>query len=61
MYRTEPVTDYLDEALITVMQIHLTEPAGDILLFLTGTYLSPCHSSLDSTCLRRCVNTILFL
>ena len=28
--------DYLDAALITVMQIHLTEPPGDILLFLTG-------------------------
>lgn len=29
--------DYLDASLITVMQIHLTEPPGDILLFLTGT------------------------
>lgn len=36
MYAKEPVTDYLDESLITVMQIHLTEPPGDILLFLTG-------------------------
>ena len=26
----------MDAALITVMQIHLTEPVGDILLFLTG-------------------------
>jgi ATP-dependent RNA helicase DHX8/PRP22 len=26
----------MDAALITVMQIHLTEPEGDILLFLTG-------------------------
>lgn len=25
-----------DAALITIMQIHLTEPEGDILLFLTG-------------------------
>jgi ATP-dependent RNA helicase DHX8/PRP22 len=36
MYAKEPVSDYLDESLITVMQIHLTEPPGDILLFLTG-------------------------
>ncbi|KAJ0961098.1 hypothetical protein J5N97_000913 [Dioscorea zingiberensis] len=31
-----PESDYLDAALITVLQIHLTEPEGDILLFLTG-------------------------
>ncbi|KAL2919200.1 DEAH-box ATP-dependent RNA helicase prp22 [Polyrhizophydium stewartii] len=36
LYAKEPETDYLDSALITVMQIHLSEPAGDILLFLTG-------------------------
>lgn len=27
---------FADAALITIMQIHLTEPEGDILLFLTG-------------------------
>jgi hypothetical protein len=26
----------MDAALMTVMQIHLTEPEGDVLLFLTG-------------------------
>ncbi|KAK0083742.1 hypothetical protein PV326_006537, partial [Microctonus aethiopoides] len=36
MYTKEPESDYLDAALITVMQIHLREPPGDILLFLTG-------------------------
>ncbi len=36
MYSREPESDYLDAALVTVMQIHLTEPAGDVLLFLTG-------------------------
>lgn len=36
MYTKEPETDYLDASLITVMQIHLSEPPGDILLFLTG-------------------------
>ncbi|KAI3873297.1 hypothetical protein MKX03_000944 [Papaver bracteatum] len=29
-------SDYLDASLITVLQIHLTEPEGYILLFLTG-------------------------
>lgn len=36
LYSREPESDYLDSALVTVMQIHLTEPKGDILLFLTG-------------------------
>jgi len=36
LYTREPETDYLDASLITVLQIHLNEPPGDILLFLTG-------------------------
>lgn len=39
LYTKAPEADYMDAALITVMQIHLTEPEGDILLFLTGTLL----------------------
>ncbi len=44
MYSREPEDDYLDAALTTVMQIHLTEPAGDILLFLTG------QEEIDTSC-----------
>jgi len=44
MYSREPESDYLDAALVTVMQIHLTEPEGDILLFLTG------KEEIDSSC-----------
>ncbi|KAK8641652.1 hypothetical protein V6N13_011036 [Hibiscus sabdariffa] len=36
LYTKQPESDYLDAALITVLQIHLTEPEGDFLLFLTG-------------------------
>jgi len=36
LFTTEPETDYLDAALYVVMEIHLNEPQGDILLFLTG-------------------------
>ena len=39
LYTKEVESDYLDAALITVMQIHLTEPPGDILVFLTGNGL----------------------
>ena len=44
MYSKEPETDYLDAALTTVMQIHITEPAGDVLLFLTG------REEIDTSC-----------
>ncbi|XP_027931004.1 probable pre-mRNA-splicing factor ATP-dependent RNA helicase DEAH5 [Vigna unguiculata] len=36
LYAKQPESDYLDASLLTVLQIHLTEPEGDILLFLTG-------------------------
>ncbi|CAI5758374.1 unnamed protein product [Candida verbasci] len=35
-YTPEYQKDYLDAAIRTVLQIHATEPEGDILLFLTG-------------------------
>ncbi|KAJ1650349.1 DEAH-box ATP-dependent RNA helicase prp43 [Dispira simplex] len=35
-YTPEPEPDYLEAAIKTVLQIHATEPEGDILLFLTG-------------------------
>ncbi|KAL2259412.1 hypothetical protein VTK26DRAFT_6916 [Humicola hyalothermophila] len=44
LYSREPETDYLDAALTTVMQIHLSEPMGDILLFLTG------QEEIDTAC-----------
>ncbi|PSR72548.1 hypothetical protein PHLCEN_2v11541 [Hermanssonia centrifuga] len=44
LYTKEPETDYLDASLITVMQIHLSEPPGDVLLFLTG------QEEIDTTC-----------
>ena len=44
LYTKEPEPDYLDAALITVMQIHLSEPAGDILVFLTG------QEEIDTSC-----------
>ncbi|XP_060529448.1 ATP-dependent RNA helicase DHX8 [Cylas formicarius] len=44
LYTKESETDYLDASLITVMQIHLREPPGDILLFLTG------QEEIDTAC-----------
>lgn len=44
LYTKEPEADYLDASLITIMQIHLSEPQGDILLFLTG------QEEIDTAC-----------
>lgn len=44
LYSQTPETDYLEAALVTVQQIHLQEPDGDILLFLTG------QEEIDTAC-----------
>lgn len=44
LYTKEPEMDYLEASLMTVMQIHLSEPPGDILLFLTG------QEEIDTSC-----------
>ena len=36
MHVQEPERDYLEAAIRTVVQIHMCEPPGDILVFLTG-------------------------
>lgn len=36
LYAKEMDEDYFESCLITVIQIHLTEAPGDILVFLTG-------------------------
>jgi HrpA-like RNA helicase len=39
VYNTiEPQSDYLDAALVTIFQIHMRRPKGDILVFLTGKW-----------------------
>lgn len=44
LYSKAPEEDYLDAAISTVMQIHLTEAPGDILVFLTG------QEEIDTSC-----------
>ncbi|KAM3581319.1 hypothetical protein VKS41_006147 [Umbelopsis sp. WA50703] len=36
LYTTEPVNDYVEKAIQTVFDIHIKEPTGDILIFMTG-------------------------
>lgn len=35
-YTKAPEADYIDACIVTVLQIHVTQPLGDILVFLTG-------------------------
>ncbi|KAJ8752726.1 hypothetical protein K2173_007036 [Erythroxylum novogranatense] len=35
-YTKAPEADYLDAAIVTVLQIHVQQPSGDILVFFTG-------------------------
>lgn len=44
LYTKDPEPDYLEASLITILQIHLMEPAGDILVFLTG------QEEIDTAC-----------
>lgn len=44
LYTREPETDYLEGGINTVLQIHLTEPPGDVLVFLTG------QEEIDTSC-----------
>ena len=36
LYTRAPEADYVDAAVVTALQIHVTQPPGDILIFLTG-------------------------
>jgi ATP-dependent RNA helicase DDX35 len=36
LYSDEPVSNYVEKAIQTVFDIHTKEPAGDILVFMTG-------------------------
>ena len=35
-YTKQPEADYVEAAVVTALQIHVTQPTGDILVFLTG-------------------------
>lgn len=36
LYTKAPEADYLHAAAVTTLQIHVTQPPGDVLIFLTG-------------------------
>jgi pre-mRNA-splicing factor ATP-dependent RNA helicase DHX16 len=36
LYAQEAQTDYIDACVVAVLQLHLQQPKGDVLVFLTG-------------------------
>ncbi|KAJ6652892.1 hypothetical protein lerEdw1_010550 [Lerista edwardsae] len=48
-YTKAPEADYLEACVVSVLQIHVTQPRGDILVFLTGQ-VSPLHSEEIEAC-----------
>jgi pre-mRNA-splicing factor ATP-dependent RNA helicase DHX16 len=50
-YTKAPEADYLDACVVSVLQIHLTQPDGDVLVFLTGQEeIEACCESLQERC-----------
>jgi pre-mRNA-splicing factor ATP-dependent RNA helicase DHX16 len=47
-YTKAPEADYLDAAIVTVLQIHITQPLGDVLVFFTGQEeIEACEEALN--------------
>ncbi|KAM6967689.1 pre-mRNA-splicing factor ATP-dependent RNA helicase DHX16 [Aplochiton taeniatus] len=52
-YTKAPEADYLEACVVSVLQIHVTQPAGDILVFLTGQEeIDTCCELLQERCRR---------
>lgn len=51
MYTKAPEADYMDASVVSVMQIHITQPPGDILVFFTGQEeIESCQEILTQRC-----------
>ncbi|KAG9472399.1 hypothetical protein GDO78_019824 [Eleutherodactylus coqui] len=52
-YTKAPEADYLEACVVSVLQIHVTQPTGDILVFLTGQEeIEACCEMLQERCRR---------
>ncbi|KAL8213278.1 UNVERIFIED_CONTAM: putative pre-mRNA-splicing factor ATP-dependent RNA helicase dhx16 [Gekko kuhli] len=52
-YTKAPEADYLEACVVSVLQIHVTQPRGDILVFLTGQEeIEACCEMLQDRCCR---------
>ncbi|KYO19872.1 hypothetical protein Y1Q_0006834 [Alligator mississippiensis] len=52
-YTKAPEADYLEACVVSVLQIHVTQPPGDILVFLTGQEeIEACCEMLQERCRR---------
>ncbi|KAM3911595.1 pre-mRNA-splicing factor ATP-dependent RNA helicase DHX16 isoform 1-T2 [Leptodactylus fuscus] len=52
-YTKAPEADYLEACVVSVLQIHVTQPTGDVLVFLTGQEeIEACCEMLQERCRR---------
>ncbi|XP_069491425.1 pre-mRNA-splicing factor ATP-dependent RNA helicase DHX16 [Ambystoma mexicanum] len=52
-YTKAPESDYLEACVVSVLQIHVTQPPGDVLVFLTGQEeIEACCEMLQERCRR---------
>nr|XP_032832214.1 pre-mRNA-splicing factor ATP-dependent RNA helicase DHX16 [Petromyzon marinus]XP_032832215.1 pre-mRNA-splicing factor ATP-dependent RNA helicase DHX16 [Petromyzon marinus]XP_032832216.1 pre-mRNA-splicing factor ATP-dependent RNA helicase DHX16 [Petromyzon marinus] len=52
-YTKAPEADYLDACVVSILQIHVTQPTGDVLVFLTGQEeIEACCEMLQEKCRR---------
>ncbi|TWW80013.1 pre-mRNA-splicing factor ATP-dependent RNA helicase DHX16 [Takifugu flavidus] len=52
-YTKAPEADYLEACVVSVLQIHVTQPTGDVLVFLTGQEeIEACCEMLQDRCRR---------
>ncbi|XP_077577302.1 pre-mRNA-splicing factor ATP-dependent RNA helicase DHX16 [Stigmatopora nigra] len=52
-YTKAPEADYMEACVVSVLQIHVTQPTGDILVFLTGQEdIETCCEQLQDRCRR---------
>ncbi|XP_029441460.1 pre-mRNA-splicing factor ATP-dependent RNA helicase DHX16 isoform X2 [Rhinatrema bivittatum] len=52
-YTKSPEADYLEACVVSVLQIHVTQPPGDVLVFLTGQEeIEACCEMLQERCRR---------
>ncbi|KAH3830761.1 hypothetical protein DPMN_104013 [Dreissena polymorpha] len=59
-YTKAPEADYIDAAVVSVLQIHCTQPEGDVLVFLTGQEEIETASEMLMTCTHIFVKNISF-
>ena len=58
LWSRTPQEDYVEAAVKQVLTIHLRDPTGDILIFMTGVRV--CRCMRESVCVSACICMCVF-